>query len=175
MNLFKQVQAVSRGRYATHLFTNCIHREEEMVCAQKEWGMMELLFLLSLLAVRHMLREHIRTISKNADNEHSLEELSTLHPYFIAIFAVIYFYMLFEKMCSLYHRAFLSVKHRFLLALHPSEGKLSSCLRRFPPSLSFPHSSQIMLHCIFPLPYVFRQNNFKIYNIQYPSLSIYHP
>ena len=61
-----------------------------MVCAQKEWGMVELLFLLSLLAVRHMLREHIRTMSKNADNEHSLEELSTLHPCFIDIFAVIY-------------------------------------------------------------------------------------
>jgi hypothetical protein len=33
--------------------------------------------------------------------------------------------------------------------------RYSSCLRRFPPSLSFPHASQIMLHCIFPLPYVF--------------------
>jgi hypothetical protein len=52
--------------------------------------MVELLFLLSLLAVRHMLREHIRTMSKNADNEHSLEEWSTLHPCFIDIFAVIY-------------------------------------------------------------------------------------
>jgi hypothetical protein len=60
-----------------------------MVCAQKEWGMVELLFLLSLLAVRHMRREYIRTMSKNADNEHSLEELSTLHPCFIDIFAVI--------------------------------------------------------------------------------------
>ena len=117
MNLFKQVRAFSRGRYAAHLFTNCIHREEEMVCAQKEWGMVELIFLLSLLAVRHMLREHIRTMSKNADNEHSLEELSTLHPCFIDIFAVIYFCLLFEKMRSLYHRAFLSVKRHFLYPL----------------------------------------------------------
>src|SRR6202043_2159457 len=31
----------------------------------------------------------------------------------------------------------------------------SSCLQRFPPSLSFPHSSRIMLNCISPLPYVF--------------------
>jgi len=37
MNLFKQVRAFSRGRYAAHLFTNDIHGEEEMVCTQKEW------------------------------------------------------------------------------------------------------------------------------------------
>jgi hypothetical protein len=80
--------------------------------------MVELLFLLSILAVRHMLREHIRTMSKNADNEHSLEELSTLHPCFIDIFAVLYCCLLFEKMCSLYHRAFLSVKRRFLCVPH---------------------------------------------------------
>ncbi len=61
-----------------------------MVYAPKEWGMGELVFLLSLLAVRHTRREHIRVMSKNADNEHSLEELSTLHPCFIDIFAVIY-------------------------------------------------------------------------------------
>jgi hypothetical protein len=30
MNLFKQVSAFSRGRYAAHLFTNCVHGEEEM-------------------------------------------------------------------------------------------------------------------------------------------------
>ncbi len=52
--------------------------------------MAELIFLLSFLAVRHMLCEHIRKMSKNADNEHSLEELSTLHPCFTVIFAVIY-------------------------------------------------------------------------------------
>ncbi len=52
--------------------------------------MVEIIFLLSLLAVRHMLREYIRTMSKNTDNEHSLEELSTLHPCFIDILAVIY-------------------------------------------------------------------------------------
>ena len=97
MNLFKQVRAFSRGRYAAHLFTNCIHGEEEMVCTQKEWGMVELIFLLSLLAVRRMRREHTRTMSKNADNEHSLEGLSTLHPCFINIFAVIYCCLLFEK------------------------------------------------------------------------------
>jgi len=114
MNLFKQVRAFSRGRYAAHLFTNCIHGEE-MVCAQKEWGMVELIFLLSLLAVRRMRREHTRVMNKNADNEHSLEELSTRHPCFIDIFAVIYCCFLFEKMCSLYHRAFLSVKRRFKL------------------------------------------------------------
>jgi hypothetical protein len=28
MNLFKQVPAFSRGRYAAHLFTNCVHGEE---------------------------------------------------------------------------------------------------------------------------------------------------
>ena len=61
-----------------------------MVCAQKEWVMVELLFLLSLLAVFRMRREHTRMMSKNTDNEHSLEELSTLHPCFIDIFAVIY-------------------------------------------------------------------------------------
>lgn len=33
--------------------------------------------------------------------------------------------------------------------------RYNSYLRRFPPFLSFPHSSQIMLNCIFPLPYVF--------------------
>jgi len=62
--------------------------------------MVELIFLLSLLAVRHMLREHIRTMSKNADNEHSLEELSTLHPCFIDIFAVIYLLFAFWKWCA---------------------------------------------------------------------------
>jgi hypothetical protein len=97
MNLFKQVRAFSRGRYAAHLFTNCIHRGEEMVYAQKEWEVGELLFLLSLLAVRHMLREYVRTMSKNTDNEHLLEELSTLHPCFINIFAVIYGCLLLEK------------------------------------------------------------------------------
>jgi hypothetical protein len=30
MNLFKQVPAFSRGRYAAHLFTNCVHGGEEM-------------------------------------------------------------------------------------------------------------------------------------------------
>ena len=88
-----------------------------MVCAQKEGEMIELIFLLSLLAVRRMRREYTRTMSKNADNEHSLEELSTLHPCFIDIFAVIYGCLLFEKMCSLYHRAFLSVKRHFLYPL----------------------------------------------------------
>jgi hypothetical protein len=33
--------------------------------------------------------------------------------------------------------------------------RYNSCLRRFIPSLSFPYSSQIVLNCIFPLPYVF--------------------
>lgn len=28
MNLFKQIPAFSRGRYAAHLFTNDIHEEE---------------------------------------------------------------------------------------------------------------------------------------------------
>jgi hypothetical protein len=50
--------------------------------------MVELLFLLSLLAVRRMLREHTRAMSKNADDGHSLEGLSTLHPCFIDMFAV---------------------------------------------------------------------------------------
>jgi hypothetical protein len=50
-------------------------------------GMVELIFLLS---PRRVPREHIRTMSKNANNEHSLEELSTLHPCFIDIVAVIY-------------------------------------------------------------------------------------
>jgi len=86
-----------------------------MVCAPKKWEMGELICLLSLLAVRHMRREHIRMMSKNADNEHSLEELSTFHPCFINIFGVIYFCLLFEKMCKSYHRAFLSVKRCFLL------------------------------------------------------------
>lgn len=63
MNLFKQVRAFSRGRYAAHLFTNCVHGEEEM-------GMVELIFLLSPLAVRLMRREHTRKMSKNADSEH---------------------------------------------------------------------------------------------------------
>jgi len=59
--------------------------------------MVELIFLLSLLAALRMRSEHIRKMSKNADNEHSLEELSTLHPCFIDIFAVIYCCLLFEK------------------------------------------------------------------------------
>jgi hypothetical protein len=42
-----------------------------------------------------------------------------------------------------------------LLPVCCDKERYSSCLRRFPPSLSFPHSSQIMLNCIFPLPYVF--------------------
>jgi hypothetical protein len=42
-------------------------------------------FLLSLLVVRHMWREHPRMISKNADYEHGLEELSALPPCFIDI------------------------------------------------------------------------------------------
>jgi hypothetical protein len=116
MNLFKQAPAVSRGRYAAHLFTNCIHGEEEMVCVPKEWGTVELLFLLSLSSPCAVCGVNTgRTMSKNVDNAHALEELSTLHPCFIAIFAVIYFYLLLEKMCSLYHRAFLSVKRRFLI------------------------------------------------------------
>jgi hypothetical protein len=84
----------------------------------------ELLFLLSPLAVRRMRREHTRKMSKNADSEHSLEELSTLHPCFINIFTVICGYVLFEKMCSLYHRAHRDVKRRFLspLGILPSTG-----------------------------------------------------
>ncbi len=81
----------------------------------KAGEMLELILLLSLLAGHRMHREYIRTMSKNADNALSSQEVSTLHPYFIAIFAVIYFYMLFEKMCSLYHMAFLSVKRLFHL------------------------------------------------------------
>jgi hypothetical protein len=77
----------------------------------------ELLLLLSLLAVRRVRREYPRTMSKNADKEHELEEWSTLHPCFIAIFVVLYCCLLFEKMCSLYHRTFLSVKRRFLYPL----------------------------------------------------------
>ena len=65
---------------------------------KKKWGAVELIFLLSPLAVRRMRREHPRKMSKNADSEHSLEELSTLHPCFINIFAVICGYLLFEKM-----------------------------------------------------------------------------
>lgn len=51
MNLFKQVPAFSRGRYAAHLFTNCVHGEEEM-------GMVELLFLLSPHLAPHATRTH---------------------------------------------------------------------------------------------------------------------
>lgn len=61
-----------------------------MICAPKEGEMGELLFLLSLLALRRMRRKYTRTTSKNADNEYALEELSTLHPCFIDIFAVLY-------------------------------------------------------------------------------------
>src|SRR5579862_9169054 len=67
-----------------------------MVCAQKN-GAWESFSFCSLLAVRHMRREHIRTMSKNADNEHLLEEWSTLHPCFINIFAVICCCVLLEK------------------------------------------------------------------------------
>jgi capsule polysaccharide export protein KpsE/RkpR len=74
--------------------------------------MVELLFLLSLLTLRRIWREHTRKMSKNADKKHSLEELSTLHPCFINIFAVIYFCLLSEKTCLLYHRAFLSVNYK---------------------------------------------------------------
>ena len=109
MNLFKQVRAFSRGRYAAHLYTNGIPGEEEMGCAQlKEGEMRVLLLLLSLLVVRRMRREHVRTMSKSAD-----KELSTLLPCFINIFVVVYCCLLFEKMGSLYHRAFLSVKRCF--------------------------------------------------------------
>ncbi len=90
MNLSNNFEPFSRGRYAARPFTNCTHREEEMVCAHKEWAMAELLLLLSLLVMRRMRREHVRTMSKNVDKEHSLEELSTFHPCFINIFAVIY-------------------------------------------------------------------------------------
>jgi hypothetical protein len=58
MNLFKQVRAFSRGRYAAHLFTNRIHGEEEIVCAPKEWGMVVLLFLLSPRRAPHAARTH---------------------------------------------------------------------------------------------------------------------
>src|SRR6185312_8757146 len=64
-----------------------------------------------------MRREYIRTMSKNADDGCSLEVSSTFHPCFIDIFAVIYFCVLFEKMCKSYHRAFLFVKRRFLYPL----------------------------------------------------------
>ncbi len=37
MNLFKQVPAFSRGRYAAHLFTNGLHGQE-MVFAPKRMG-----------------------------------------------------------------------------------------------------------------------------------------
>jgi hypothetical protein len=79
--------------------------------------MVELLLLLSLPAVRRIRREYPRTTSKNADNEHWLEVLSTLHPCFIALFAVLYGCLLFEKTCSLYHRAHRDVKRRFLSLL----------------------------------------------------------
>jgi hypothetical protein len=39
-----------------------------MICTQKEGEMVELLFLLSLLAVLRMRSEHTRMMSKNADN-----------------------------------------------------------------------------------------------------------
>ncbi len=61
-----------------------------MVFTEKKWGTGELLLLLSLLATRRKRLEHIRTMSKNAGNEYSLEELSALHPCFIDIFAVVY-------------------------------------------------------------------------------------
>ena len=89
MNLFKQVRAVSRDdTLHTCLFTNSVHTEE-IVYAYKEWAMIELIFLLSLLVVRRMRREHIRTMSKNAD-VCSLEVSSTFHPCFINFFAVCY-------------------------------------------------------------------------------------
>ncbi len=66
-----------------------------------KWGVVELILLLSLLAVGRMRREHIRTMSKSADSEHGLEELPTLHLCFIDIFAVIYGYLPFEKMSLL--------------------------------------------------------------------------
>lgn len=55
MHLFKQPPAVSRGRYAAHLFTNCIHGEE-IVCAQREWTMGELFSALSLCRTPHAAR-----------------------------------------------------------------------------------------------------------------------
>lgn len=58
MNLFKQVRAFSRGRYAAQLFTNCLHGEEEMVCAQKERKVVELIFLLSPRRALHATRTH---------------------------------------------------------------------------------------------------------------------
>jgi hypothetical protein len=67
-----------------------VFTDKKWFLPQKEWAMAELLLLLSLLAVRHMGRKHIRTMSKNADNEDLLEELSALHPCFIDIFAVVY-------------------------------------------------------------------------------------
>jgi hypothetical protein len=41
-----------------------------------------------ILAVRRMRREHLRTMSKNADDGCSLEGVSTFHPCFIDIFTV---------------------------------------------------------------------------------------
>ena len=84
MNLFKQVFRVMRR---CNPFTNGMYGEEEIVCVHKEWTW-ETLPLLFLLAVRRTRREHIRTMSKNADNGCSLKELSTFHPCFITIFTV---------------------------------------------------------------------------------------
>ncbi len=56
MNLFKQVRAFSRGRYAAHLFTNRIHGEEKMVCTRKEWAMGELISSLSPRRTPHAAR-----------------------------------------------------------------------------------------------------------------------
>ncbi len=95
----------------------------------EEGEMSVLLWLLPLLVVRHLRREHVRTMSKSAD-----KELSTLLPCFINLFVVVYCCLLFEKMSSLYHRAFLSVKRCFLfcgtffyIAFSSSDGSLFCC------------------------------------------------
>ncbi len=93
MILFKQVRAVSRDdTLHTCLRMVCTEKKRSFVSTKSEpWESLSLLFL---LAVRRIRREHIRTMSKNADDRCSLEALSTvsslLHHYLYCA--------LFEKM-----------------------------------------------------------------------------
>ena len=83
-----------------------------MSTKSEPWESLSLFFL---LAVRRIGREHIRTMSKNADDGCALEELSTFHPCCITIFTVC-----FLKRCGN------SITGRFCLSICKSQDETAS-------------------------------------------------
>jgi len=82
---------------------------------------------LLLLAVRRIRHEHLRTMSKNADDGCSLEELSTFHPCFINIFTV-----RFLKRCGN------PITGHFCLSSRKSQGETGSIHNHYPGGQDFP-------------------------------------